>query len=87
MRKLSLILFLFLIPVIIQGASTNRQPSKIPLNDKNKDDDGSVETTVEPTVDEMEGWECGGEELSKYLSFEMIKKDCPALKGKHLFFA
>jgi len=69
MWKLALV---FLIPILIEGATTRRPVGKVPLNEKQK---ASSEEDVE-----FDGeWECGGEDFSKLISQQMISKDCPQL--------
>jgi hypothetical protein len=73
-------------PVIIYGASTTRHvPGKIPVNEKPVPSNEPTEDSYKSV--EFDGsWECGGEELSKFLSQQMIDKDCPQLLRESIIF-
>lgn len=71
-------LFLALTSLIVHGAATKRSPTKIQNENKPKEPESASDEEVE-----FDGeWECGGEDLSKLISYQMIAKDCPSLLRK-----
>lgn len=71
-------LLLALTSFLVQGASIQKPPVKVPI--ENKPPKGESSSEEEPEFDGE--WECGGEDLSKLISYQMIAKDCPKLLSK-----
>lgn len=59
----------------IQPPSAKQPSGRVSI--ENKEADRNAE-------DYEDNWECGGEDLSKAFSYQMIDDDCPKLKGKSL---